>query len=179
MLSLPLSESLYLPPSLGLHLSTTNWSLKKKKEKQYHQKWRPSHRNFGWITLIRPPWGKIYFWSGIRQVTLEQLCSLAGFFIWAIFQSCINKEQWLLIFKWPTELHEWCPPTHYYYTYILSMDTDANAYVSWSKFSTAIYQEVSTKLDLGAGPNSAKAVYFPRKILFTIEGVYRLNLLNA
>lgn len=49
------------------------------------------------------------------------------------------------------------------------MDTDANAYISWSNFSTAIYQQLSTKLNLGAGPNSAKAVYFPKKILLTIE----------
>lgn len=63
-------------------------------------------------------------------------------------------------------------PTHYYYTYFLSMDTDANVYVSWSKFSTAIYQEVSTKLDLGAVPNSAKAVYFPKKMLLTIESEF-------
>lgn len=49
------------------------------------------------------------------------------------------------------------------------MDTDANVYVSWSEFSTAIHQEVSTKLDLGEVPNSAKAVYFPKKIVLTIE----------
>lgn len=63
--------------------------------------------------------------------------------------------------------------TQYYYTYLLSMDTDANVYVSWSKFSTTIYQEVSTKLNLGAVPNSAKAVYFPKTTLLTIEFGFR------
>ena len=53
--------------------------------------------------------------------------------------------------------------------YLLFMDTDANVYVSWSKFSTTIHQEVSTKLNLGAAPNSAKAVYFPKKTWLTIE----------
>lgn len=57
--------------------------------------------------------------------------------------------------------------------YLLSMDTDANVYVSWSKFSTTIYQEVSTKLNLGAVPNSAKAVYFPKKTPLTIELEFR------
>lgn len=49
------------------------------------------------------------------------------------------------------------------------MDTDANVYVSWSKFSTTINQEMSTKLNLGAVPNSAEAVYFPKKTLLTIQ----------
>ena len=53
------------------------------------------------------------------------------------------------------------------------MDTDANVYVSWSKFSTTIYHEVSTKLNVGAVPTSAKAVYFPKKILLTIELEFR------
>lgn len=53
------------------------------------------------------------------------------------------------------------------------MDTDVNIYVSWSKFSPAIYQEVSTKLNLGAVPNSAKAVYFPKKTLLTIDLGFR------
>lgn len=34
----------------------------------------------------------------------------------------------------------------------LSVDTDANVYVSWSKFSAAIYQEVSTKLNVAEVP---------------------------
>lgn len=58
--------------------------------------------------------------------------------------------------------------------YVLSsMDTDANVYVSWPKFSTSIYQVVSTKLNLGAVSNSAKEVYFPKKTLLTIEMRFR------
>lgn len=53
------------------------------------------------------------------------------------------------------------------------MDTDANVYADWSKFSLSIYQEVSTKLNLGAVSNSAKAVYFPKKTLLTIEMGFR------
>lgn len=37
--------------------------------------------------------------------------SLAGFFRRAIFPCCINKEQWILVFKWSTRFFEWCPPS--------------------------------------------------------------------
>lgn len=57
--------------------------------------------------------------------------------------------------------------------YFPSVDTDANVYADWSKFSLSIYQEVSTKLNLGAVSNSAKAVYFPKKTLLTIEMGFR------